>query len=103
MKRETENTILHLVRIVGYFNLAWLVVLFLSFKLTWEPWSATLPVAISLLGALLYYTQWNRLVRYTPRTEGRRFARPYILGTALVFATVVLLAVFGWLGNLRAQ
>jgi hypothetical protein len=102
MKRETEKSLLHLIRILGYFNLAWLVVLILSLKLNWEPWSATLPVAISLLGALLYYTQWNRLVRYTPKAEGRRFARPYILGTSLVFAAIVMLAMLGWLGRLRA-
>lgn len=102
MQRETELLVLQCMRIAGYANFAWLTLALLGMKGGWQSWLLlALPVVVSVLGALLYYTAWDRVFQHTPRTDGRSFARPYILGTALLAGTAALLLFLAWLSTSR--
>ncbi len=103
MNSQSEVAALHFIRIAGYANFAWLSFMLLSIKAGWHSLVlGSLPAAVSVLGALLYYTSWERIFRHTPQAEGRRFVRPYILGTAVLAGAVVVLLLLAMPGGAKA-
>ncbi len=102
MRRETELLVLQCMRIAGYGNLGWLTLVLLGMKGGWQSWLlVALPVVVSVLGALLYYTVWDRVFPHTPLAVGRSFARPYLLGTGVLAGTAALLLLLASLSTTR--
>lgn len=91
---EQARTALHALRILGYVNLAALVIVLLRLKGGWDSWLLlVLPPLLTVSGAVLYYSGWNRAFPQVSKAEGRRFMRPYLLGLYLIVAAAGL--VFG--------
>ena len=88
---ETDRTFLHVLRVLGYANLAALVFVLLGMKGGWGSWLVVAPpplVAIS--GSVFYYLRWNRFFPKISKAEGRKFMRPYLLGLYLLVASAAL-------------
>jgi len=99
---EQDRALLHTLRVVGYINLAALVVVLLGSKSGWGSWLlVVLPPMVALCGATFYYLGWQRAFPQVSKAEGRRVMRPYLLGLYLLVAAAALVIALALIADQR--
>jgi len=90
-----ERWTLRAICIAGYVNLVGMTLMLLGLKggPAVPGWLLAVTPAISAAGATVYYCGWQRCFPAVRKAAGRRYMRPYLLGTYLLLATVVFFVV----------
>jgi hypothetical protein len=101
---DKTRATLKFIRVFGYGNLAALVYFILTLKGPLESWlPTTISASIALVGTVIYYAFWHRLFPTTPKSEGRRIMRSYILATTIATAVVVFVTLILWIASTQSN
>ena len=88
------------IRIFGYLNFIAVLYFLLHTKEGFGKWQlVAIPVAISASGLICYSLLWEKLFPNTPKEVGRKYMSPYIVGSALIVLSGILLLIFSWVGT----
>lgn len=103
LTERQQRAALEALRVVGYLDLIGLTALLLGLKGPAQlslPWVLAVPL-LAVCGSLFYYLAWDRVITEVSKVDGRRYLRPYLLGSWLMIAAVVLFALLHLIKWLR--
>ncbi len=77
-----EKNILSVIRVIGWLNFYFLILLFITIKGKFNEQSLfiLITVSISILGTNIHHLFWNTIFKSTEYQDGLKYFKPYRLG-----------------------